>query len=135
LVRVADFRESGGHLAMQQLLEESHRPDAVFVSNNRMAIGALQAIDESGLTIPGDVGVVGYDDIAWVGLMRTPLTTVSSPAYDLGLESGRLLLSRIEGFTGAPRTVVLSPSLIVGASSAPKAITRRGPRRSGAVRT
>jgi DNA-binding LacI/PurR family transcriptional regulator len=54
-------------------------------------------------------------------LLRTALTTVSQPAYDLGHESARLLLSRLSGYTGAARTVVLPTSLNVRASSAARA--------------
>jgi LacI family transcriptional regulator len=56
LVRAADFREDGGHLAMQELLGQSQRPDAVFVTNYLMTIGALHAIAEATLAIPTDGG-------------------------------------------------------------------------------
>ncbi|MGH9104300.1 MAG: LacI family DNA-binding transcriptional regulator [Acidimicrobiales bacterium] len=120
LVRVADFREAGGRLAMSDLLDRETRPDAVFVANLLMTVGALQAIADAGLAIPGDIAVVGFDEMSWASLLRTPLTTVAQPAYDLGLESARLLLSRLEGYSGAARTVTLSPSLQVRESSAPR---------------
>jgi LacI family transcriptional regulator len=120
LVRVANFREDGGYRAMQELLEQEPPPDAVFVSNNRMTAGALQAIDDAKLAIPEEIAVVGYDEISWTNVLRTALTTVSQPAYDLGHESARLLLSRLDGYSGAPRTVVLPTSLNIRASSLPK---------------
>ena len=120
LVRVADFREQGGREAMQDLLRLEPPPEAVFISNNRMAAGALQAIDESGIAVPEEMAVVGYDEMSWAPLLRTALTTVSQPAYDLGYESARLLLNRINGYSGPARTVVLPTSLNVRASSAPK---------------
>lgn len=120
LVRSGDFREEGGRLAMQALLEVRPPPDAVFISNNTMAAGALQAIEEAGLTVPSDIAVVGYDEALWARLLRCALTTVSQPAYDLGHESARLLVSRIDGYSGPARTVILPSSLIVRASSAPK---------------
>ncbi len=119
LVRVADFREQGGYEAMKGLLEQETRPDAVFVSNNRMTAGALRAIEEAKLAIPEEIGVVGYDEISWTDLLRTALTTVSQPAYDLGHESARLLLSRLNGYSGSPRTVLLPTSLNIRASSVP----------------
>jgi LacI family transcriptional regulator len=121
LVRVADFREAGANRAMHELLALDAPPDAVFVANNLMTIGALRAITEERLEIPGDIGVVGFDDMSWASLLRPPLTTVAQPTYDLGVETGRLLLSRLEGYSGAARTVVLSPSLVVRASSTPRA--------------
>jgi len=120
LVRVADFREQGGREAMRELLNQRPRPDAVFISNNRMTAGALQAIEESRVTVPEGMAVVGYDDVSWAALLRTPLTTVSQPAYDIGYESPRWLLSRINGYSGFARTVVLPTSLHVRASSARK---------------
>jgi LacI family transcriptional regulator len=120
LVRVADFREAGGQRAMQELLALDDPPDAVFVANNVMTIGALQAIAKAHLEIPRDIAVIGFDDMSWSSLLRPPLTTVAQPTYDLGVETGRLLLSRLEGYSGAARTVVLSPSLVVRASSAAK---------------
>jgi LacI family transcriptional regulator len=120
LVRVADFRERGGRLAMQELLDNARRPDAVFVTNHLMTIGALQAIVDAKLTIPRGIGVVSFDDMPWATLLRPTLTAVAQPAYDLGVESARLLLSRLGGYSGAARMVTLSTSLQVRGSSAPK---------------
>ena len=120
LVRVADFRELGGRLAMEELLDQVERPDAVFVTNHLMTIGALQAIVEAKLTIPSDIAIVSFDDMSWSTLLRPTLTAVSQPAYDLGVESARLLLSRLEGYSGAARMVTLSPTLHVRGSSVPK---------------
>ncbi len=119
LVRVADFREAGGLQAMRQLLSGSDPPDALFVTNHLMAIGALQAIDEAGLAIPSDIAVVSFDDPPWSTLLRPPLSAVAQPAYDVGVESARLLLSRLEGYSGVARTVTLSPTLVVRGSSVP----------------
>lgn len=120
LIRVADFREEGGHQAINELLAQGACPDAVFITNNRMTAGALEAIEEAKLAVPDEIAVVGYDEISWAAaLLRIALTTVSQPAYDLGHESARLLLSRLDGYSGAARTVVLPTSLNVRASSAP----------------
>ena len=118
LIRVADFREEGGRQAINELLAQDTRPDAVFITNNRMTAGALEAIEEAKLVVPDEIAVVGYDEISWATLLRTALTTVSQPAYDLGHESARLLLSRLDGYSGSARTVVLPTSLNVRASSA-----------------
>ena len=105
---------------MEDLLEQRPRPDAVFICNNRMTAGALQEIEEAGLALPDDMAVVGFDEIVWAPLLRTGLTTVGQPAYDLGHESARLLLSRIQGYSGSARTVLLPTTLNVRASSAPR---------------
>ena len=127
LVRVADFREQGGRQAMQELLEHEPPPDAVLVSNNRMTAGALEVIEETKLAIPEEIAVIGYDEISWAPLLRTALTTLSQPAYDLGHEAARLLLSRLNGYYGSPRTVVLPTYLNIRASSTPKQDAARSP--------
>jgi len=132
LVRAADFREEGGRLAMQELLEQAQPPDAVFVANYLMTIGALHAIAEARLAVPNDVAVVGFDAVPWSTLLRPPLTAVAQPAYDLGMESARLLLSRLDGYVGAARMVTLSPSLRIRGSSVPK---RQVPARRGLANT
>jgi LacI family transcriptional regulator len=125
LVRSSNLREEGGYQAMRELVAQRPRPDAVFVGNNRMTAGALQAIEEASLAVPAEMAVVGYDEIPWAPLLRTALTTVSQPAYEIGHESARLLLSRLDGYSGPARTVVLPTSLNVRASSAPRS-TRSG---------
>jgi DNA-binding LacI/PurR family transcriptional regulator len=92
----------------------------VFVTNHLMTIGVLQAITQAKLAIPVDIAVVSFDDMPWSALLQPPLTAVAQPAYDLGVESARLLLSRLEGYTGAARMVTLSPTLQVRGSSSPK---------------
>ena len=116
---------------MLELLQQGPPPDAVFVANNRMTAGALQAIEESNLAIPEDIAVIGYDDMPWAPLLRTALTTVSQPPYDLGHESALLLLSRINGYTGLPRTVTLPTSLVIRASSGQRQDERRPRSRPG----
>lgn len=120
LVRVADYLEAGGRSAMRGLLSLDEPPDAVFVANNLMTIGALHAIAEADLSIPADVAVIGFDDMSWTSLLRPPLTTVAQPTYDLGVETGRLLRSRLDGYSGAARKVTLAPELRIRGSSPPK---------------
>jgi LacI family transcriptional regulator len=116
-VRYGDYREESGFAEMKTLLTMRRPPDAVFVANNQMTLGALEAIAQAGLAIPGDIGVVGFDDLPWAPLLKPPLTTVAQPTQDIGLETGRLLLSRVEGYRGRAREVILSPELKIRASS------------------
>ncbi len=85
-----------------------------------MTAGALEAIEEARLAVPDQIAIIGFDEISWAPLLRTALTTLSQPAYELGHESARLLLSRINGYSGSPRTVVLPTYLNIRASSTPK---------------
>nr|WP_249416314.1 LacI family DNA-binding transcriptional regulator [Streptomyces sp. TS71-3] len=120
-VRHADFRVEGGRLAMRELLAMPEPPDAVFVANNLMAIGVLEALREAGQE-PPDLGVLSFGDIPWASLVRPSLTTVELPSYELGRTAADLLLQRMSGGTAALQTVVLRTTLHARESTA-------GPRR------
>jgi LacI family transcriptional regulator len=75
LVVYSDFREHGGHEAMASLLDSTPKPEAVFVANNLMTVGVLECLLERGLTVPHDMGVVGFDEIPWADLVRPSITT------------------------------------------------------------
>lgn len=75
-VVVADFSEEGGYRAMRQLLSLREVPDAVFACGDLMAIGAMRAISDAGLSVPGDIAVVGFDDIEAASIVRPSLTTI-----------------------------------------------------------
>jgi DNA-binding LacI/PurR family transcriptional regulator len=117
LMRGGDFRHSGGYRAMHELLDLPCPPTAVFVVNNLMALGALQAIHESGKRIPSDIAIVGFDDMLWATSLNPPLTTVSQPAKEIGQMAAELLVGRIKDPNRAPRQVILQTHLNVRASS------------------
>ncbi|HEY6740402.1 MAG TPA: substrate-binding domain-containing protein, partial [Actinopolymorphaceae bacterium] len=116
-VRRANFRVDGGREAAARLLELPEPPDALFVANNLMAAGAMQALVQLGVDIPGQIGIACFDDSPWAPLTAPPLTTVVQPTYDLGREATRLLLRRLEGWSGDPEVVTLPTSLRVRESS------------------
>jgi LacI family transcriptional regulator len=115
-IQRADFKEEGGRRAMTALLQTPVRPRAVFVANNLMAMGALQAIGDAGLRVPQDIALVLFDDIPWAACMNPPLTAVAQPTYDLGLSAARLLLDRLVEPHRPIRHVVLRTTLIVRSS-------------------
>lgn len=85
----------GGHLALKKILKKKGKPDAIFVANDLMALGAIEAVKVSGYTVPGDIAVVGFDDIEVASLVEPKLTTVTHPVYRMGLTAARLLLDNI----------------------------------------
>jgi LacI family transcriptional regulator len=117
LVRHADFRQQGGYDAMVSLLALPEPPDAVFVANNLMTVGALAALAERGIGIPDEMGIVGFDDIPWAQLIRPTLSVVKQPSYEVGQTAGHLLLQRIAHPARQPSRVTLPTGLSVGASS------------------
>jgi LacI family transcriptional regulator len=92
---------------------------AVFASNDLLAVDILETVEELDLAVPGDVSVVGFDDIRIAGLSRISLTTITQPADDLAQIGIELLLERIEDTSGTPRRRLLAPSLVVRGSTAP----------------
>jgi LacI family transcriptional regulator len=116
----SDWTRHGGYEAMGQILGRRARayPDAVFCANDLMAIGAIEALREAGLDVPGDVAVAGFDDVDAATIVHPALTTVVNPAYDIGVSAGRLLVSRLSGeYDGEGREVAL-PCLLVVRESA-----------------
>jgi len=112
--------EEGGFHATGRLLRGGARPTALFCNNDAMAIGAMRAIYEAGLDIPGDISVVGFDDVPIAALLRVPLTTVAQPIRRMGAAAVELLTQRIEGAPPRPpRQVVLDAHLVVRHSTAP----------------
>ncbi|MBI0298449.1 LacI family DNA-binding transcriptional regulator [Streptomyces sp. PRKS01-29] len=121
-VRHADFRVDGGRAAMRELLALPEPPDAVFVANNLMTIGVLDALRETGRT-PPDVGVLSFGDVPWASLVRPSLTAVELPSYELGRTAADLLLQRMDGSVSPVQTVVLRTKLQVRESTAGPAQT------------
>ncbi len=110
------FKQAAGHAAMEQLLNLSKPPTAVFAASNLLTLGALQAIHERNLDIPGQIAVVGFDDMPWAMSLRPPLTTVAQPAFDAGRTAAEMLLARVREPSLPRRQVVLETRLIVRSS-------------------
>lgn len=97
LVVPADFLETGGMLAIQQLLESRQNFTAVFAANDQMAYGARLALYRRNLRVPDDISLVGYDDLPNSTYSMPPLTTVRQPVYDIGRLAVQAMLRLIAG--------------------------------------
>jgi len=95
LERDGDFTEAAGYSAVVELLELADRPTAIFAANDSMAIGALSALRESGVDVPGEMAVAGFDDIPLARYMDPPLSSVHVPICELGARAVELLLHGI----------------------------------------
>ena len=114
---ISDFEFGGGLRAMQALLAHPERPQAVFIGNDAMAVGAYQALYQAGLRIPEDVAVVGYDDIELARYMTPPLTTVHQPKDELGELAIDVLIHRMAQPGQAQQRVQLTPELVIRGSA------------------
>jgi DNA-binding LacI/PurR family transcriptional regulator len=94
LVEVGDFSEASGEHAMRRLLERRGDLDAVFAADDLMAVGAMRALQEAGLRVPGDVAVVGFDDSPLSRVTTPPLTTVRQPVEVMGRAMAEILVAR-----------------------------------------
>jgi LacI family transcriptional regulator len=97
------------------------RPDAVFCANDLLAIGVLQALTLSGdLRVPGDVALIGYDDIDFARSAVVPLTSIAQPTAALGDTAVDLLVNATDRTNdGEGRNVLFEPKLVVRSSTAP----------------
>jgi LacI family transcriptional regulator len=111
LVSEGDFSEAGGYMAMKRLLPA--RPDAVFAASDQLALGAWRAIREAGLEVPGDIALVGFDDLLPSRGDRPQLTTIRQPIVRMGQEAVNVLLDVIKNGPAPQRRVVFDTELVI----------------------
>lgn len=119
LVRYAEFRYDGGLRAARALLALDDPPTAVFAGSDQQAGGVYDAVREAGLTVPGDVSVVGFDDVPFARWMAPPLTTVRQPLHEMGALAATMLLRLVRGERLEQPRVELPTRLTVRDSTAP----------------
>lgn len=117
-VATTAYTEEGGYRGARELLRRPVRPTAIFAGADLAAFGALAAVHEAGLSVPGDISIAGYDNIRMAALPNIDLTTVEQDGRVMGATSGRLLLERIEGRTSSVRFCV-TPSLVARSTTGP----------------
>lgn len=113
-IETPNFSWQAGYQGMSELLKRKPKPEAVFCSSDITAIGASFAIRESGLKVPDDIAIIGFDDLFISAIAEIPLTTIAQPKYDLGKIAGRKILALIEG--KEVKSEILEPKLIVRCS-------------------
>lgn len=112
LVKVENYKEDGGYRAVRELLSADDPPDALFVANSLMTMGALEALVDHGVAVPDRMGLIGFDDSPWLRLMRPSLSVVAQPTYEIGRHAARLLLE-----SGRPPTVETLPTTLIARES------------------
>ena len=107
-----------GYKPMQTLLNKTHDFTAIFCFNDISAIGAIRALKDAGLSVPGDVSVVGFDDIQSAEYATPSLTTVRQPLREMGKRGAQVLLERIaDRESEFPAEIVMMPELVVREST------------------
>ena len=117
-VQAGDFGIESGERAMRALMALPERPTAVFACNDLMALGCVLAAKELGLSVPGDVAILGFDNIPEAARVCPPLTTVAQFPREMGMQLANALFERIEGVaTGPERSFEIPCQLIVRESA------------------
>ncbi len=111
LIVTGHFTEEGGYKAMTALVDAA--PDAVFIASDNMAVGALHCLYEAGISVPGDIALVAFDNLPVASSVTPALTTVHQPLETIGQVATSLLLDMIERQDFSPRRIVLPTQLIV----------------------
>jgi LacI family transcriptional regulator len=119
LIIEGDFLQQSGFSAGKKLFALPNRPTAIFVSNDVMAFGLMDAARDQGLRIPDDVSVIGFDDIPEAASIYPPLTTIRQPLEQMGRMGARILLRAIDDPFIQPERIVLPTELIVRCSCQP----------------
>ncbi|MDF2399610.1 substrate-binding domain-containing protein [Pseudomonas sp. 3MA1] len=115
----SDFSSTGGYLAAAQLLDGPNRPSAIFAGNDMMGIGVLRAAAERNIRVPGQLSVIGFDDILMSRYVYPALTTVGQSILQLGETAAELLLRRIASRELPVDQRIVTPNIVLRESTAP----------------
>jgi LacI family transcriptional regulator len=127
LVVPGDFSEASGYVAVRAINSMVPRPTAIFAANDSMAVGALCALHEAGIDVPGGMALAGFDDIPIARYVNPPLTTVNVAIAELGRKAFEMVVESIEATLpgGGPRRETVPTTLVVRQSSGSTATVTR----------
>ncbi|MBA7579595.1 HTH-type transcriptional repressor PurR [subsurface metagenome] len=128
LIKVGNFKKRSGIELTKEILQMENKPEAMFVSNLDMTLGAIITIKEMGLKIPDDIGIAVFDDSEWAMILDPPLTAVRQPVYSLGSTAAEMLIKKINGeqisLDNKPIIVTLNTELIIRSSTKTQTISK-----------
>lgn len=124
------FTREHGYDATRRLLEARRLPDGIVAADDTIALGCLDALAEAGADVPGQVSVVGFDDIPAASLRPVWLTTVSTAAREMGTRAVELLLERLRGRSEPPRRDVLPAEIVIRGTCGPHEAPHPSPRQT-----
>lgn len=111
-VKYGDFSLDNSYNIVKSLIEEDNLPTAIFATSDVMAIGAINALKDSGLNVPEDVSVVGFNDIRLASIYRPKLTVIHQPLYNIGTVAAKMTIDYINGNESEDNIIILPHSLI-----------------------
>ncbi|GGE26198.1 DNA-binding transcriptional regulator CytR [Pullulanibacillus camelliae] len=113
LVKAGDFTIQAGFKQMEQLLLMEVPPTAVFCASDEIAMGAIKRIKQHGLKVPEDIAIVGFDNVKFSSIFEPALTTMAQPLEEMGRQSMKVLIDRMNGKTLSKNHFIYSADLII----------------------
>ncbi|ELA6779584.1 substrate-binding domain-containing protein [Vibrio alginolyticus] len=108
----SDFECEGGYQAFKKMAQRGALPSSIFVSNDMMAMGVINAANELDIKVPDDLSIIGYDDIHIAKFMSPSLTTIHQPKYRLGQAAVETLVRKLDEKSTEAQVVQLEPTLV-----------------------
>ena len=117
LLSLGEFVEEGGYRAAKKLIQQENRPTAIVVADDIMAFGAMRAIKEQGLSIPGDISIIGFNDTPLASYIDPPLSSMEIFVYDLGYNASETLINQLQEAGGHKKHIIIPAALRVRKST------------------
>ncbi len=115
-----DFTMDGGFAGMKELIAGDDLPTAVFCANDEIAVGAIRAATQAGMNIPGDLSIVGFDNVPLSAVFIPAITTIRQPVQDLASEATKALIRLIDGGASLPSQLLPTELIVRDSTSSPK---------------
>ena len=113
VIEVPDFKSESGYEGALELLKRNGPPSAAFIIADGLAIGALQALNQSGVSVPGDVAITSFNNIESAALVNPGLTTATFPSYELGILAVQRLHDLLSNQDVEEGQIVLESTLVI----------------------
>jgi LacI family transcriptional regulator len=117
MIKSSSFRRESGYAIALEFVREGKVPSAIVAANDIIALGAIEALENNGYNVPGDVSVIGFDDIQFASLPKINLTSIAQPKYQMGVDAAKILVDKISNNMDNSMPVenhhVVKPKLIV----------------------
>ncbi|MEJ7626055.1 MAG: LacI family DNA-binding transcriptional regulator [Ferruginibacter sp.] len=117
LIEHGDFSRDYAYVATEEMLKAKQVPDAIFAMSDRLAIGAMMAIKKAGLSMPKDIGLIGFNNEPITELLSPSISTVDQPAFEMGKAAARIFIEMINNSEVIPENIILKPKLVVRQST------------------
>jgi Transcriptional regulators len=119
-VKCGGFNSNGSYNAVMELFNEPEHPTALYITNYYMTLGALMAINQKGIKVPGQLSVIGFDRFELMDVVKPTLTVIEQPTAEIGEAAAQVLLKRLKGdYSDFPQRLQLNTRMVIGESTGP----------------